>query len=290
MTGFGRARVRAPGAEFEVEIRSVNHRYLQVRQRLPEDFSNYEPEIEELVRKRLHRGSVTISASLVRNQSNRSIKLRLDLAKGYLDQLRQLKKSLKLSGEPTLDRLASFPGVFEFVEAESNRTEKEFTFLRKAVEQALNQLDAAREREGKALEKDLLKRRDHLSKLCSEIHGRAPSLLAEYRDRLKKRTDELLAGSTTKLREEDLAREIAIFATRSDITEEITRLKTHLSEFARLLKQDKEVGRQMDFLLQEMNRESNTIGSKSSDAKLAHLVVEMKGEIDKIREQIQNLE
>lgn len=290
MTGFGRASLRANGLEIEVEIRSVNHRHLQLRQRLPEDFQPFESELEDLLRKRLRRGAVSLTANLQRKSSPRGAELRLDLAKRVYSHMQTIKKSLQLQGEPSLDRISSFPGVIESTGGDFRSAEKDFAQFRKVLEKALIALDQARNREGRALCKDLLARKKTLEKLCGRISQRRPQLLVEYRDRLKKRIEDLLSSSATTPRDEDLAREVATFAARSDITEELTRLQTHLKELGRLLQTNGEVGRQLDFLLQEMHRETNTVGSKASDAPIAHAVIEMKGEIEKIREQVQNLE
>ena len=290
MTGFGRARLRSKGLEVEVEIRSVNHRYLQIRQRLPEEFSPFEPAVEEQLRKRLRRGAVTLTATVVRSRSERPVRVRADLAKRYLEDLRRLKKGLRLEGEPTLDRIVTLPGVLEPAEENGRRAEKEFAHLQRAVGQALSALEACRAREGRVLERDLRGRLSSLSRLCERVASRSPSLVEEYRGRLRRRVEELLSGAGVVLKPEDLAREVALFAARSDIAEELARLRSHIAEFGRTLQKGAEAGRQLDFLLQEMNRETNTLGAKSGDAAIAHAVVEMKGEIERIREQVQNLE
>lgn len=290
MTGFGRAKAAGAGVEIQAEIRSVNHRHLQVRQRLPEEFSDLEPEIEEWMRKRLHRGAVNLTVSVSRSAPKRRVQLNLDLAKQYHAHLQKISRALKLGEKPELEEIVSLPGVFESVEASPAGAPKEQALLRKAIDQAVCRLEEARLREGSALEKDLRSRLKRLETLCERIQKGAPELVENYRERLRRRVDELLQGSAAKLREEDLAREVAIFAARSDIAEEITRLRTHLTEFARILKGEGEIGRQLDFLLQEMNRETNTIGSKSADAGIAHAVVEIKQETERIREQVQNLE
>lgn len=290
MTGFGRAKASGPGIEIQAELRSVNHRHLQVRQRLPEEFADLEPEIEEWLRKRLHRGAVNLTVSVSRKAAKRRVQLNLELAKQYYGHLQKLSRSLKLGEKPELEEIVGLPGVFESVETSPAGAPKEQALLRKALDRAVCALEETRAREGAALEKDLRARLKTLDALCERIQKGAPALVEDYRGRLTRRVEELLQGSSAKLREEDLAREVAIFAARSDIAEEITRLRTHLVEFSRVLKSEDEVGRQLDFLLQEMNRETNTIGSKSADAGIAHAVVEIKQEIERIREQVQNLE
>ncbi len=290
MTGFGRASLRNDRLEIEVEIRSVNHRFLQIRHRLPEKFSFWEPQIEEKIRKHLRRGAVHVAVDVYRKSSGREYGFRLDVAKKYLVQLRKMKETLKLGGEPTLDQILSLPGVVQSAEYERDSVEKDFVLVAQAVDQALSRLNADRAREGAMTVRDMLKRTARLKKIQASIQKKIPAVVRSYREKLQKRLEDLLKAHAGSLSKKDLERELAIFADRSDVTEELTRLKSHIEEFERVLKGPGEVGRKLDFLLQEMGRETNTLGAKASDAGISHLVVEIKGELERIREQVQNLE
>jgi len=290
MTGFGSARRGARGLAVDVEVRSVNHRFLQVKSRLPSPWTGFEPEIEEEVRKRLERGSVYVNVAARHTAPERQLRLNLPLARRYADLLRTLGRSLRLDGSLGIEDLAALPGVLGAPEPDLREMEQEFVAVRGALSGALSRLVAMREREGKALARDLDRRCAALEKGVGRVAKRAPAVVAAYREKLRRRLAELLEGAGTAPREEDLAREAALFADRCDVSEEITRLRAHLGEFRRTLRRPGAVGRTLDFLVQEIFRETNTIGSKAADAEIASEVVALKGELERVREQVQNVE
>ncbi len=290
MTGFGSARRGARGLAVDVEVRSVNHRFLQVKTRLPSPWTGFEPEVEEEIRKRLERGSVYVTIGARQTAPEKHLRLNLPLARRYADLLRSLGRSLRLDGGLEIEDLAALPGVLGAPEPDLREMEREFAAVRGALSGALDRLVAMRDREGKALARDLDRRCASLERGIARVAKRAPAVVAEYREKLRRRLADLLEGAGSGPREEDLAREAALFADRCDVTEEITRLRAHLSEFRRTLRRPGAVGRTLDFLVQEIFRETNTIGSKAADAGIATEVVSLKAELEKIREQVQNVE
>jgi len=289
MTGYGKAeRTGGDGSTLIVEIRSVNHRYGEITIRLPRHCYPYEQEVKKTVAERLKRGKIEVSIQEERAGGvSMTPTLNLTLAHGYLEAFRTLKKELCLDGEPTLPLIASQRDVF--VMREEGAGEEELQHLLMAtVRHAVSVHEEMRKREGTALLEDFLNRRATLTRLMDQIEKRAPAVVAEHAVRLRERLRQLL-GDTT-LDEARLLQEVALMADRSDISEEIVRFMSHLQQFDEALTCGEPVGRKMDFLLQEMNREVNTIGSKANDAFLASLVVELKAELEKIREQVQNIE
>lgn len=291
MTGFGSARGALLGQELMVEVRTLNHRFLLLKPRLPAALAAQEGELEAVVREFFQRGAVHVGVSLKARADARPPAFSRAAARGYLADLKKLARELDLPFAVDLQFLASLPGVVQVV-AEPGDAGPDLTAeLMPVVRRALAMAVQAREREGEALRRDLLQRRKRAEQLRAAIARRAPAVVAEYRTRLHRRLDEVLAGKGVTLGPADLAREVALFADRSDITEELTRLGLHLDEFGRLLQAGGEgLGRRLDFLLQEIHREVNTIGSKAADAAIAHDVVTLKSELEKLREQVQNLE
>ncbi|MCC6405634.1 MAG: YicC family protein [Planctomycetes bacterium] len=298
MTGFGAAQAAAKrgakgatpgiGATLRVEVRAVNHKFLQVKVRLPADLSFLESEIEELVRKRLERGAVQLNVFASGPSGVETVAIDRDALRNYKRELAKLSKELALDGDVKLDTLLGLPGVIGTgVDTGAlKQREKEVLAL---VEEALDALGQMREVEGKALAKDLAKHAAEIEKLTARIEKRMPEVVVAHRDALTKRVQELL-GPTHSVQSNDLAREVALLADKLDVSEELSRLESHLSQLATLFKKDGPVGRQLDFLVQEIFRETNTIGSKCSDASVAHAVVELKTLIERLREQVQNVE
>ncbi len=290
MTGFGSARTESADLSARVEVRTTNHRFLSLKSRLPPQLASFEPQIEVLVREHLDRGVVHVFVQLDRKRDAAAVRLSADVASRYLVMLRRIAKELALPGDVDLRLLASLPGVVEDGAASAPDPESDFERIRPLLRKALLAAVRSREREGEHLRKDLLARSRAVSRIVDRVRRRAPAVVEEYRERLARRLTELLAGRGTSLSDTDLVKEVALFADRSDVTEEITRLQAHIVEAERLLGEGEGLGRRLDFLLQEMHREVNTIGSKSSDARMAHDVVALKSELEKMREQIQNLE
>ncbi len=289
MTGYGKAeRTGEDGRTLIVEIRSVNHRYGEISIRLPRHCYPFEQEIKKLVAERLKRGKIEVS---IQDEKSGGLTmaptLNLTLARGYLEAYRTLKGELALEGEPTLQLIAAQRDVFVMREEASGEEELQ-ELLMATVRHAVSVHEEMRKREGVALLEDFLNRRATLTRLMDQIEKRAPAVVAEHAVRLRERLRQLL-GDTT-LDEARLLQEVALMADRSDISEEIVRFMSHLQQFDEALTCGEPVGRKMDFLLQEMNREVNTIGSKANDGVLASLVVELKAELEKIREQVQNIE
>lgn len=287
MTGFGAASVEARGATVGVEIRSVNHRHLHVKTRLPSELSAVESEIEGLVRKKLQRGSVTLHASLTTPAASRAATLRTDVAKRYQKEVRRLASELGVEPTVTLEQLLALPGVVAEAEAEREPQSLQKP-LRKAVDGALEALLVMRQTEGDALLADLRRHAKGLAGIVARMDKRMPKVVRAHQENLRRRVRELLDGAAVS--ETDLAREIALIADKGDVAEEVARIGSHLEQFEGLLTKGGAVGRQLDFLVQELFREVNTVGSKCSDATVAHWVVDAKTRIERLREQIQNVE
>lgn len=289
MTGYGSARATGPRIAVEAEVRSVNGRSLKVNLKAPSSLSSREPDLVALVRKRLSRGSVTLSLriDLVRPQD--AIRVRSDIVEAVAAALEKLRRKGLVQGALTADAVPHLPGAIEKASEESLKP-ADFKVVREAVEGALSGLDTMRRREGAHLVRELKTILRRVGAALKKVERRAPAVVEEYRVRLRQRVDALLAGSGAVLDENTLAREVALLAERSDVAEETARLHAHLAEFAGYLEREGAVGRTLDFLAQEMLRETNTIGSKSNDVAIARAVIAMKGDVDRLKEQVANLE
>lgn len=288
MTGLGAASKGAGALQLSAEVRSVNHKFLQLKLRLPSELAPLEPEVEALVRRRLERGSVTVNVTSHGAAQLSAVALDVDVAKRYRLQLVKLARELGIEPRIDLAHIAALPGVFSS-EADSKAMQRGRKLLLEVVEAALDSLAEMREREGKALARDLAKHAAAIKKLTGAIGARMPVVVRAHQDNLRKRVAELI-GEKSALAPNDLAREVATLADRLDVSEELARLESHLSQLDVLQRRDGSVGRQLDFLVQEFLREANTIGSKCSDAQVAHTVVELKTSIERLREQVQNVE
>ncbi|HUR27622.1 MAG TPA: YicC/YloC family endoribonuclease [Planctomycetota bacterium] len=289
MTGFGAASLEHGDVSLRAEVRAVNHKHLQVKLRLPAEFLELEPEVEALVKARLDRGAVNLNVSLASTGRSGGPQVNPEVAKRLRNDLLALAKQLKLAPELSLDTLAQLPGVVTSSGLEVRALEKEKKSLLKVVQAALAAMEKMREAEGQALADDLKRNRKLLEQLTHKIEKRMPLVVQGQHAALTRRVEELLAGRAT-LENGDLAREVALIADKLDVAEELTRLKSHFAQFDAILARSGPVGRQLDFLVQELLRESNTIGSKCVDAEVAHVVVEMKSLIERLREQVQNIE
>jgi uncharacterized protein (TIGR00255 family) len=292
MTGFGCASFRAGGVVFEVEARSLNHRHLDLRIRLPRLLSALEPAVRERAQAGLSRGKVELGVSMPEGPAPlQRIEIDLDAAREYARVAAELQESEGLAGPLSVDALLGLPGVARFAERELPLEEIEAGLL-DAVGSAAEALDEMRVGEGAALERDLLGRLETVMGLSHSIEARAGAVGDAARERLRKRAEQLKL-ETGILDEARLHQEIVIAADRLDITEEIVRLRSHVDQFREIVAMGgpgRPVGRRLDFLLQEFAREANTIGSKGSDSPVAHHVVELKTEIERLREQAQNVE
>lgn len=288
MTGFGAGRGESHGEVLGVELRSVNAKFCDVKPRMPRELAALEPELIKEIRARLSRGSVD---AFVRRegQGQRGIVPRVDvqLASAYAKALRELKDALGLSGDATLQDVVAMEGVVTLAESAPDLASASAA-LHQALERALDALEDMRRREGEALARDLSSRLDALERRLHELRRLSPQQVEAARERLWTRVAELSRGAPVD--ESRLAQEIAIMADRTDVAEELTRLASHLQQARGLIASDAPAGRKLDFLVQEVNREINTIGSKSQHAGIASVVVEMKAELERVREQVQNVE
>jgi uncharacterized protein (TIGR00255 family) len=288
MTGYGRAEGNYKGHSLVVELKSVNHRYCDVMIRLPKQLSSLEETVKKKVQGRFARGHIEVSINF-NGATNipKRFKLDLDSANAYYHTLKKLKKELHLPGEIDLGLFSHFKEMISQVEL-VEPIESLTPLLYRSLEKAMMKLEKMRKEEGRALAEDLSSRLQGLSKMLSLIKIREKEAIAAYHQRLQTRVSELSKGIA--IDPARLAQEVAIFAERSDISEEAARLKTHLEQFQKMMQKEEPVGRTLDFLLQEMNREVNTIGSKANDVTISLQVVAMKSELEKIREQVQNIE
>lgn len=288
MTGYGRGEAMADGVTVAVELRSVNSRFLEVTTRLPRSLSLRENEIKELIRKKISRGKITMVVAVDRDSNGAlPLKINVSAAKTYYKLLNQLKKSVKLNEKIKLEHLLRFSEVIEQEEIEST-DELEWNVLQQALDQASDSLSAMRKNEGGELEKDFRARIGVLEERLGVIERLSKEQVPKERARLRERITQLIENETVN--EERLEVELALLADRLDVTEECVRFRSHNKFFLDALKQDEAAGRKLNFLIQEMNREANTIGSKSSAAEITHLVVGIKEELERIREQLQNIE
>jgi uncharacterized protein (TIGR00255 family) len=290
MTGYGRAEAILDGQKYTVEIKSLNHRFLEISLRLPASLSALEMEMKKKIGEPLLRGKIDVS---IRRDAQGSaengqyLALNLPLAQNYYNLLMQLKQSLNLQDDIGLEMIAGQKDVFQMAESPKDDTAL-WQGLATVLEEALAGMIEMRRREGEILSRDLSARLDLMSQLLSRIEAKAPRVVLEYQKRLTDRVRELTSGLVVD--ESRLNQEVAVFAEKSDITEEIVRLRSHLGQFLEMLDSEEAIGRKVDFLIQEMNREVNTIGAKSSDADISKQVIEIKSELAKLREQVQNLE
>lgn len=288
MTGYGKGEATAPNGNFLVEIRAVNHRYGEISVRLPRSFYAFENEVKRLAASVLKRGKIDISVQWDEAAAaNNAPQLDIAVARGYYDAYTRLVKELNVPQDAPISYIMSQKGVMKEVSVTVDETELQPQLLA-AVKVAVEALDVMRTREGEALAQDLQARRGQIAEWSKLVGERTPQVVLEYRQKMKIRLEQLLEGS--EMDESRLAQEIALLADRSDITEELVRLSSHFNQFDEALRSSEPVGRKLDFLMQEMNREVNTIGSKSNDASITNLVIQIKAEMEKMREQVQNVE
>ncbi|MBI5015099.1 MAG: YicC family protein [Deltaproteobacteria bacterium] len=291
MTGYGRAEGDVAGRRLTVEVKAVNHRFLNFFAKLPPDLLRFEPDVLTLVKAHLQRGQVNVFATWngQGNGGDGAVCVNREAARRAAEALRGLARELDLPGEVTLDHLLAFPALFGSG-AGAGDPDEVWGAAGRVFGEALENLDELRRREAEHLVADLLPRLRVVRTLAAQVEERRPRVVEEYRARLARRVEELTAGVPVDVARDRVAVEVAVFADRSDVEEELVRLRSHLDKAEELLAQGGGVGRKLDFILQEMNREANTIGSKASDAEVSRVVVEMKAELEKVREQVQNLE
>ena len=288
MTGYGRAVETVNGREFTVELRSVNNRYLDCAVKLPRALSFAEDAVKQAVKGAISRGKVDVFISL-RSESAQDVKITLNapMVEGYIAAMRQMAKDYGIREDISVSLLSRMPDVFTVDKPEVDE-EQLLSDLLSVVGKALERYDAMRTAEGKALGNDLRSRGETILSLVEQVEAGSGQTVADYRTRLENKLKEVLAN--TAIDESRILTEAAIFADKVAVDEETVRLRSHLDQMNNMLTTGGAIGRKLDFLLQEMNRESNTIGSKCSDVRLARIVVDIKAELEKIREQTQNIE
>jgi uncharacterized protein (TIGR00255 family) len=287
MTGFGTGDSPLGSGKLGIEVRAVNHRFLDIRVRAPRELGDLSSFLEQTARERLSRGRFEIAVRTEGLPLGLTV-LDRERAKSAYRALCELRDEIAPGTEVPFSLLASIPDLF--VSSVDQEIDKVKAAARTAFDMALSALEEMREREGVALATDLARRLETVRELARSVGERAPELLESHRRRLRERTERLRSSIDLTLDDGRLEAEIALFAERIDITEELTRLESHCVQFSSLLSSTKACGRRLDFLLQEMAREANTAGAKSPDAGIAHAVVEMKAELERMREQVQNVE
>jgi uncharacterized protein (TIGR00255 family) len=288
MTGFGAGRARVRDEEFSVELRSLNHKFCEVKARLPRELAALESVLVKQVKDRLARGSVEVFIKRQTATAAGTVPVvDIGLAREYARAYRQVAEALGMMAEVSWTQVANQPGVMR-LEERGMDVEAATQAVQEALAQAIGALEQMRQVEGEAIRADLEARLGLIERWSHEVAQLAPRSVEEYRQRLAERVAELARGISVD--EQRLAQEVAVFAERTDIAEEMTRLASHLEQFRQLMAGSEPSGRRMDFLVQEMHREVNTTGSKSQHAEISSRVVSMKAEVERIREQVQNVE
>ena len=289
MTGFGRGEYKDDNYQFLVECKTINHKYADINIRLPRKLSFLEDKARILVKDYIKRGRVDLYIKLdLLGSEDVNLKFDEALATQYVSILKQIKDKFDLVDDISVMNIAKFPDVIKTEEKEDDE-DKLWSMLKVALENALLKLKEMRSEEGKKLAEDIQNRCDLLKNYIEDIEKYSYNVVIDYKEKLKNRISDMLEDPSI-IDESRLAQEVAIYADKSSITEEIVRFKSHIEQLKKTIKKNESIGRKIDFLIQEMNRETNTIGSKSSDLNITNLVVEVKSELEKIREQIQNIE
>ncbi len=287
MTGFGKGSAFHNGTTAEVEIKSVNSRFLEISLKLPKNLQNKEYDVRELIRKKINRGKITLIVQLKKDETEAGkIHLNEENLSSALGFLKELKKKSKVKDDISLNHILMFRDIF-FAE-ETDESEEEFKLIQKSINEALNNLNEMRKREGEELSIDLNKRIKNIEKTVDKIEEASKIDVKEYFEKVKERAKQMLGEISAY--NERIELELALLIDKSDVTEECVRLRSHTKFFLDALKNENEVGRKLNFLCQEINREANTIGSKSLSSEISHSTVFIKEELEKIREQVQNIE
>jgi uncharacterized protein (TIGR00255 family) len=292
MTGFGEATRHDNGVHYAVELRSLNNKYFKASIRLPEELQVLEAELETALRRRITRGSVTLTASFADTSATAALEVNHRALDRYVEQI---KRSTSVSdGEISIDlaALLNLPGVLQQPAGDEERLHAARRVLLELVGAACDHMVSMRRREGNLLMEELIGHRDLIADRLTKIKARAPRVIEEYENRLRQRMEQMIREAQLSVEPAELIREIAVYAEKTDIAEEVSRLGGHIEQFSELLNapEDQPVGRTLDFLSQEMLREANTIASKSPDTLISRMIVEVKGAIDRIKEQVQNVE
>lgn len=295
MTGFGDASEQTDGIHWAVELRSLNNRFFKCTVRLPDEIAGLDAELESQLRKQLNRGSIILTVKMRDARSTNAPQINDAVLLNYLSHLETLHGKITTANQTVnidLTSLLALPGVLQTNGDEHDLLTHCRPVIARLTDQACTKLLAMRSNEGLTIAEDFAKQRNVIQELLNGIGTRAPEVVEAYHQRLRTRIDELVARAKLEIDEKDLIREVAIFAERADISEEVSRMNAHLEQFDQIIKSDDTdpAGRTLDFLAQELLREANTIASKSNDAQISRSIVEIKGAIDRIKEQVQNVE
>ena len=288
MTGYGRGVFSNEDYSVTIDLKSINHRYLELYFKIPKSYSFLEDKLRREISGKISRGKVEISLTIEQlSPINDQVELDHSFLRSYLKVIRELKENYGIEGEVDLKTIITLPELLDYHQPDVDQ-EKLFEKVRQALDMALQALIESRKIEGQGLCRDIHDKLSTLEVYRQELLVQAPKVVAAYQERLSKRITELTEG--IEVDQGRLAAEVAIFADKSDVTEELVRIESHLKQFNQILETTEPIGRRMDFLIQELNREINTVGSKASDITIAQLVINFKAELEKIREQIQNIE
>lgn len=288
MTGFGKGEVQTKFGFFSAEIKTLNHKFLEITFKLPNSLAIFDDKVKTLVKNRIKRGKIYLNLIHETAEGGTgNIFIDENLARSYSSGLKRLRKKLNIKDPIRLADIVSFPGVINYKLA-GKGTAKMWPFVKEVIEEALKKLVKDREKEGNALFKDLIRRINKVNRIVSNIKNKAASNVQKYKKKLEDRIKELSGGYHIDAGRLEV--EVALFAKNSDVTEELTRLNNHIHNFTRTIRKDSEVGKKLDFIAQELHREINTIGAKSSGFNVSSGVIEVKTEIEKIREQLKNIE
>ncbi len=288
MTGYGRGQQILNGREIMVEIKSVNHRYFEFSARVPRAYGYLEEKLKSFVQGKVSRGKIDVSVTVFNIEGKEAqIEVNQSIASGYVDALRKANEVIGLTDDLSLSQLIRLPDIFNIIK---NTEDEEVIWndVKIVADEAVNNFVSMREVEGQKMKDDIKSRLVYINELVGKVEERSPMVTEAYRERLYKKISEIL--NDKKIDEQRILTEAAVFSEKTAVDEETVRLKSHIHQFDTLLDSKESVGRKLDFLIQEFNRESNTIGSKAQDIEITRIVVELKSEIEKIREQIQNIE
>jgi uncharacterized protein (TIGR00255 family) len=292
MTGYGEARYQSDRLSLSIELRALNNRYLKVSLRASDPYHLLEADFEKVIRRTVKRVTLQVHLRVDRQAAPQDYRINTAALTAYAEQLRTLSQQLQLpgGGDVLLAQALALPGVVAEPGSIAAHLQDDWPTIERVLVEALARLHTMRQDEGRAMAQELLAHRDTIGRHLDVIRQRAPQVVTAFRDRLHERVRKLLSEHDVQLDKNDLIREVSIFAERSDIAEEVVRLATHLDHFQEIMKEDESPGRKLEFLTQEMFRETNTIGSKASDVDISREVVEIKGTLEKIRELVQNVE
>ena len=287
MTGYGKANLEKTERTYQIEIKSVNHRYLDISIKMPKAISYLEEDIKKCISKKIQRGKIDVFVTFENNSAEgKNIKINTEIAKMYIEQLKKLAESENILSNIEVTDISKYPDVLTIQNNQDEDTIK--NELMEVTKNAVNQIIEMKEKEGEKIAEDLTRRLEEIQKKILEISTLSTGLIQEYVVKLKTRVQELLQNQ--EIDEARLAQEVVIYADKCSVEEEITRLNSHISQFKELLNSNTQIGKKLDFIIQEMNRETNTIGSKANNLEITNDVIDIKTEIENIREQVQNIE